>query len=410
MLLILALINFLNYVDRQIIFPMFPVIKASFHVSDFQLGLLGTAFMLVHSLTTLPLGILADRYSRPKIISSGVLFWSVASFASGLSQSFGMLLGIRSLVGIGEASYAPAATAMISDNFPAADRSRAQGVFNIGMFAGGTIGAMLGGVIAYYFTNWRIAFFIVSVPGIVLAFFSLHLRDTARLPHAHGFEKIGNWVRIKNLLKRGAYVWLLIGATLSTFATGAFISWGVVFVVRYKGYNLRDASLILGLSLLVAGILGVYLGSVIADALQKRFASGRAITVALSLIIAGPCMFLGLENSISRFGFLFFFFLGTMFLSFYHGPATAVIHDAVPKSMRATSFALYLLVVHLLGDTFAPAIIGKISDIYSLKAGLEGSTVLVFFGGLMFLIVAYYAQKHGHTTEAETDNDIVYSI
>src|SRR6185369_14928612 len=100
-LLVLTFINLINYVDRQVVFPLFHNIKMEFGVSDFQLGLLGTLFMLVHSLASLPLGILADKFSRKKIIAGGVIFWSVASFAGGLSQSFKTLLGIRSVVGIG---------------------------------------------------------------------------------------------------------------------------------------------------------------------------------------------------------------------------------------------------------------------------------------------------------------------
>ena len=124
MLLVLTTINFLNYIDRQIIFPLFHSLQLEFHVSDFQLGLLGTVFMLVHSLTSVPFGMLADRYSRRAIIFCGVLFWSVTSFLSGLVGSFKGLLGVRSLVGVGEAAYAPAATAMISDNFAESLRAR----------------------------------------------------------------------------------------------------------------------------------------------------------------------------------------------------------------------------------------------------------------------------------------------
>src|SRR5689334_960051 len=104
MLVVLAMINLFNYVDRQVVFPLFHLIKADFRVSDFELGLLGTSFTLVHSIASLPLGMLADKYPRKVIIAGGVLFWSIASFASGLAGNFKTLLGIRSVVGIGEAS------------------------------------------------------------------------------------------------------------------------------------------------------------------------------------------------------------------------------------------------------------------------------------------------------------------
>src|SRR3989304_3386576 len=158
-LVILALVNFVNYIDRQIIFPLFSLIKADFALSDFQLGLLGTVFSIVHALGTLPLGWLADRTSRVKVISYGVLFWSGATFLSGLAGSFRLLLAARALVGVGEAAHPPAAApprgggvdppaprpaaATWSDSFPEEVRARVQGVFNLGMFVGGALGLSL---------------------------------------------------------------------------------------------------------------------------------------------------------------------------------------------------------------------------------------------------------------------------
>ena len=191
-----------------------------------------------------------------------------------------------------------------------------------------------------------------------------------------------------SLFKNPAFVWIMISGTLVTFAGGAYVSWGVEFVSRYKGYNLRDASLILGFTLMAAGVIGVVAGSWIADHLHKRFVWGRSVTVAVSLMIAAPLIYLGLGDINSKFLLFSLFFLGTAFLSFYHGPVSAVIHDVVPKHMRATAIAVYVLVIHLLGDTLAPAIVGKISDNYSLQAGLQFVTLFVFLGGITFLMVS----------------------
>jgi len=379
-LLVLSLINFFNYVDRQVVFSLLHLIKQEFGSTDFQLGLLGTVFMLVHSIASLPLGILADRFSRKAVIVFGAIFWSLTSFATGLATSFKALLGIRSAVGIGEASYAPAATAMISDNFPANLRAQAQGAFNVGMFAGGTIGLMLGGLLAYYFHSWRLAFFIVSIPGFILAVLTLKLKDR-KVIHPGGGK---NW---SVLFKNPAYVWLLVGGIFSTFASGAWISWGIEFVVRYKNYNLRDASMILGVILLVAGIIGVYLGSFLADWLQKKFIWGRSMAVSASHLLAVPFVWLVLEKWSSGIWFFLFFFIGAAFWSFYHGPATAVMHDIVPKKLWSTAFALYILIIHLLGDTLAPAAIGRLSDRYSLLWGMRFTILMIFISGLAFVVM-----------------------
>lgn len=391
---VLALINFFNYIDRQVIFPLFHNIQVAFHVSDAALGFLGTVFMLVHSLTSVPLGVLADKYSRKAIIAGGVAFWSVATFASGLAGSFRALLGIRSAVGVGEASYAPAATAMISDNFPQGVRAQAQGFFSVGMFAGGTVGAMIGGIIAYQH-NWRYAFFIVAIPGIILALLATKIVEKKK---DHDQPKIV----LIDLLTNRALFWVLVSGVFSSFAVGAYVSWGIEFIRRYKHYNLEQASIILGLTMLAAGLLGVFLGSYIADYMQRRMVSGRAFTIGMALVLAAPLMFLGVSRHAGPL-FLFYLFAGTVLLSVYQAPAVAVIHDVVPKHMRATSYAFYLLVVHLLGDTPSPAVVGKLSDMYSLRFGLELMTVFVFLGGLAFFISGYYIEtgKSKIYTDAE---------
>jgi MFS family permease len=399
MLWVLTLINLLNYLDRQVIFPLFGHLKAEFGLTDFHLGILGTAFLLVQSLATFPLGILADRMSRKVIIAGGVALWSAATFASGLAGSFKGLLGIRSVVGIGEASYAPAAVAMITDNFPEETTARVQGVFSVGMLIGGTLGAIIGGLVAYYFNDWRLAFFIVSVPGFILAFSALGLQDT-RVEHHE--PKISLWT----LLRNKAYGWIIISGTLVSFAVGAFITWGVEFISRYKDYNVKDAALILGVGMMIASVIGVMIGSYVADHLYKKYAWGRSIVIAVSLLVSAPLMYFGLEDTTKGL-FLFFFFTGAIFLSVYLGPVTAVLHDVVPKQFRASAFGMYVLFIHLVGESVAPAIIGTISDQSGLRAGLEFATVFVFLSGLTFLPVVYLTHKNNRRVTQGDERPVV---
>lgn len=394
MLWVLTFINLLNYLDRQVIFPLFANIKLEFGLSDFHLGILGTVFLLVQSLATFPMGVLADRYSKKLIVGISVMFWSLATFACGLANSFKSLLGFRSLVGLGEASYAPAAVTMITDNFPEETNSQVQGIFNIGMLVGGTLGAIIGGLVAFYFNNWRLAFFIVSVPGIILAIMAFRLKDT---PVTHNEVK----VPMSSLMKNSAYVWIIISGTLVSFASGAFITWGVEFITRYKDYNVRDAALILGFGMMFASVVGVLIGSYVADKLYKTYAWGRSIVVAVSLIISAPLMYYGLSDT-GQGTFLFFFIIGAIFLSIYLGPVTAVLHDIVPKQFRATAFGMYVLIIHLVGEAFAPAIIGKISDYHGLRFGLEFATIFVFLAGVCFLPVAYITARDHRRAHHQT--------
>jgi MFS family permease len=385
MLWTLTLINLLNYLDRQVIFPLFAHIKLEFGLTDFHLGILGTAFLLVQSLATFPMGILADRFSRKVLIAGSVALWSAATFASGLAGSFKGLLGIRSFVGIGEAGYAPAAVSMITDNFPPETNAQIQGIFSIGMLVGGTLGAIIGGLIAFYFNNWRLAFFIVSVPGFILALLALRMKDT-RVEHNE--PKVSLWT----LLKNQAFIWIIISGTLISFAVGAFITWGVEFITRYQNYNVKDASLILGVGMMIASVVGVVAGSKLADYLHIKYNWGRSMVVAVSLIISAPLMYFGLADT-TKGMFLFFFFTGAIFLSVYLGPVTAVLHDVVPKQFRASAFAMYVLFIHLVGESFAPAIVGSISDAHGLRAGLEFATLFVLLAGIAFLPVAYIIKR-----------------
>src|SRR5947209_5910604 len=171
---ILMLVNFVNYVDRQVIFSLFPAIRHDFALTYEQLGYLATAFTVVLSLSTFPLGMLADRFSRRSVISAGVLFWSLATVFSGLAGSFRSLLTARALVGVGEAAYSPAGAAVLSATFPKGVRARIQGACDLGMFAGGATGIALGGIMAQSF-GWRAAFFFVGIPGLVLGLSAMRL-------------------------------------------------------------------------------------------------------------------------------------------------------------------------------------------------------------------------------------------
>lgn len=385
MLWVLTLINLLNYLDRQVVFPLFGQLKIEFGLTDFHLGILGTMFLLVQSLATFPMGILADRVSRKVIIAGGVFLWSAATFASGLAGSFKALLGIRSVVGIGEASYGPAAVSMITDNFPDEMNAQVQGIFSIGMLIGGTLGAIIGGLVAFYFNNWRLAFFIVSIPGVILALSAFLIKDKRVV---HNEPKVSLW----SLAKNSALAWIIVSGTLVSFAVGAFITWGVEFITRYKDYNVKDASLILGVGMMAASVVGVLAGSYIADYLHKKYHWGRSMVVALSLIISAPLMYFGLADTTKGL-FLIFFLTGAAFLSVYLGPVTAVLHDVVPKQFRASAFGIYVLIIHLIGEAFAPAIIGTISDAHGLRAALEFSTLFVFLAGVAFLPVAWILYK-----------------
>lgn len=318
---ILMLVNFVNYVDRQIIFSLFPAIRHDFGLSFEQLGYLATAFTVVLSVASFPLGMLADRVSKRTVISAGVLFWSAATFFSGLAGSFRSLLAARGLVGVGEAAYHPAGTAMISASFPGEIRARVQGAFDIGMFIGGAVGLALGGVMVQSF-GWRPAFFLVGVPGLFLGLTALRLPGTPVISSRECMP-------LRELFRVPAFIALMLSGWFCSFAGYAYVAWGPDLVQEYKGFSAREAGTSIALAIVVGGTCGIATGAYLSDLMAKVRSWGRAAIVPVGFVLGAPPIYFALRSS-SKLQFTFFFALGAFFLSWYHGPLTATIHDLVP--------------------------------------------------------------------------------
>jgi len=178
---LLALINLLNYIDRNVIYALFEPIKRDLALTDSQLGWLGSAYIFVFSVAALPFGVLSDLRSRRAVIAGGVTVWSAFTFLSGLVNSFGQLFTCRALVGVGEAAYGPAAASLVADYFPARGRAVAMGILSSGIALGGVLGLLLGGHLESHY-GWRVAFMAVGVPGFILAVLVSRLQDPTRTP------------------------------------------------------------------------------------------------------------------------------------------------------------------------------------------------------------------------------------
>ncbi len=385
-LTVLTLINLVNWIDRQIIYPLFPLLKDEFHVSYTQLGGLVAAFSLVHAVGSFGLGCLADRTSRKRVISYGILFWSGATFASGLAGSFRSLLTARALVGAGEAAYVPSANAIISASFPQRIRARVQGVFDLGMFTGGALGLALGGILAQW-VGWRPAFFIVGLPGLVLSLSVVRLPAPPRAPTPQR-------VPVFDLLRVPAYVLVLVSGWFISFAGYSYVIWGTEFVYRYKGFSLSQAGILLGSVSVLAGILGVMTGAVIADRLAAAFSWGRALVPALGFLVSAPFILEALHAP-GKLAVLGLLFGGTFFMTWYHGPVTAIIHDLTPAPAHATAMGLYCLFVNLFATTAASLLTGRIADRYGMFVGMHCAVAAQVIGAFCFFAVIHCVRRQG---------------
>jgi predicted MFS family arabinose efflux permease len=384
-LLILMLVNFVNYVDRQIVFALFPYLRHDFGLTRLQLGTLATSFTVVLSLASFPLGMLADRISRRAVISAGILFWSGATFFSGLASSFRTLLVARGMVGVGEAAYTPAGAAVITAAFPKEVRARVQGSFDVGMFLGGATGISLGGYIAAQF-GWRAAFFMVGIPGVILGLAALRLPESV-------VRVAKESMSLRELLRVPAFLALLVSGFFCSFAGYSYVVWGPD-LVQEKGFTAAQASMALGLTIVLGGMLGIATGAYLSDLLAKLRAWGRAAIVPIGFVLGAPAIYFALHAS-EKIHFLLFFGVGAFFLSWYHGPLTATIHDLVPPRGHATALGFYYLFVNLFSMAIAPMVIGRLADRHDLIYALHVPIVAQLLGAAFFVVVIQCIRHDG---------------
>ncbi len=252
LLAVLALINFVNFADRQVVVPLLPLLRQQMNVTDAQLGSLQTWLLVVLAVASIPCGFLADRWSRTRIITAGVVFWSLATIACGFASSFMLLLVARALIGVGEAAYAPAAQSMISDSFPYQRRAVAQSIFASGMLLGGAAGQAFGGVTGEVH-GWKYTFIIIGLVCMLPALFVIKLPEPPRRPRSEV-------VPIFSLLAVPAYLAMIVAGTCITFASVSLLTWGIDFAVNYKEFSLREASLSIAVVALLSLLLGVLYG------------------------------------------------------------------------------------------------------------------------------------------------------
>ena len=253
LLAVLALINFVNFADRQVVVPLLPLLRQQMSLTDAQLGSLQTWLLVVLAVASIPGGFLADRFSRTQIIIAGVAFWSLATIACGFASSFMLLLVARAAIGVGEAAYAPAAQSMISDSFPYQRRAMSQSIFASGMLLGGAAGLAFGGIMAEAY-GWKFTFIIVGLVCFIPGLFLLKLSDPPRRPRSEV-------VPLSSLLSVPAYLAMIVAGTLITFASVSLLTWGTDFAVNYKEFSLREAALSLALVALLSLLLGVLAGA-----------------------------------------------------------------------------------------------------------------------------------------------------
>ncbi|HEX4150463.1 MAG TPA: MFS transporter [Pirellulales bacterium] len=401
-LALLLAINLFNYIDRYILSAALSKIKVDFFgVGDanakFWLGTLTTAFLVSYMLGAPWFGWLADRASRWTLIGGAVFVWSLASGASGLSIYFGfnMLLVTRMFVGIGEAAYGPTAPALISDMYPIERRGQVLSWFYMAIPVGSALGYAFGGQIAEHW-HWSWAFYLVVPPGLLLAVACFLMRDPQRgaSESRPTVVRHANWGDYVTLLRTPSYVLNTLGMTAMTFALGGVAAWMPDYIHDYRQYGtLGHVSLVFGAITAVSGLVATLLGGLVGDKLSKRWPGAYFLVSGCGLLLAFPCFLLVLHVSFPWAWF--WIFLCEFCLFFNTGPANTILANVTHPAVRATGFALNILVIHLLGDAISPPLIGLLSDRHGgdMNVAFRAVSVAILVGAVFWLWGARYLQR-----------------
>jgi MFS transporter, Spinster family, sphingosine-1-phosphate transporter len=408
-LLLLLAINLFNYIDRQILAALEPDIRATFFAADdvhamTKTGLLGDAFFVTYMISAPILGLLADRFSRWIIVGSAVILWSLASGASGLAATFGILFATRILVGIGEGGYGPAAPTIISDLFPIQTRGRVMAVFYTAIPVGSALGYVIGGLVGAHM-GWRWAFYLVTPPGILLGLLCFLQRDPRIGAQQRGQESSRRSLRdYVKLFRTRSYLINCVAQTLMTFVTGGLGFW-VPAYLRYRDQSPAVGMTIFGLITVVAGLVSTLLGGVIADKLRSRIPGSYFWVSGIGMLIACPIFIVALYIPfpaawIAMFLAIFFLFLNT-------GPSNTALANVSLPAVRATAFAANIFVIHAFGDVQAFWLLGYIGGHTNMHVAFLFVSAIIFLSGLVWLFGVKYLAADTAAVESQTGSVIL---
>ncbi|GFO69846.1 MFS transporter [Geomonas limicola] len=396
---LLLAVNLLNYIDRQVLFAVFPLLKADLNLSDTALGFLGSAFMLSYMMLAPLFGWLGDHWSRVKLAASGLVVWSLATALAGLAPGYRTLLAARATVGVGEASFGTVSPGLIADYFPKERRGEILSWFYVAIPVGSALGYLLGGILGEKF-GWHAAFLMVGLPGLALALPIALLRTPPRTPaaSAHGAPDSGTDLPAEgsgsylDLFRNRSFVFNTLAMAAMTFAIGGLAQWIPSFLNRTHGLNVAKGNTLFGGITVLAGILGTLAGGWLGDRWQKKSPAGYLHVSGWGFLIGTPFAAWAIlaPDLKSCLGAIF---VAEFFLFLNTGPLNTVIINVTPPTMRAMAFAVNIFFIHALGDAFSPSILGWLSDLWNLRSALLITPLAMALSGVLCFACGRFVVK-----------------
>jgi len=390
--ILLFLLYMFDYIDRVVVTSMFSMIERDLGKKKKKSGLLISAVYWSIVLLTFPVSILIDRWSRSKTIGIMAIVWSLATALCALTGNFMQLFLARTLIGVGEAGYAPGGAAMISGLYPQNTRAKMMGLWNASIPPGTGLGILLGGLIASHW-GWRHAFGLVALPGLFVAIAFLFVKDykTIDLSHSvNGNNKVKMTIKdiFNHFISKPSLIYTYFGMTAVVFVTTSLITWLSSYfeVTRHltPGEAGKLTSSVMGLA-----IIGAPLGGYLADRWRKTNVKARLLFPTVSTFLAAIFLYAALYLATGTIQYILFLCMGIM-ITMFISAAAAVTQDVIHAGMRAMSYAIAVVIQNLLGASMAPIVIGNIYDNYDISTAFSILPIVLVFGAVLF----YAGSRH----------------
>lgn len=395
-------INIFNYIDRQILSAVEPEIRRTFFPPNdlnamAKTGALGMVFLVTYMISAPLLGWLSDRFSRWVVIGTCVILWSLASGASGLAATFGILVATRIFIGIGEGGYGPAAPALLSDLYPLKNRGRILSIFCLAIPVGSALGYVFGGLVNIHL-GWRWAFYLVTPPGLLLGLLCFWQRDSRAAVSARTRRPRPSWDSYRTLFRTRSFVINTFATAAMTFAIGGLGFWTPAYL-QYRGQP-QSATIVFGGVIVGAGLISTLVGGWLGDRLQPKFPGAYFLVSGAGMVLAFPLFVAMLYTPFPVAWFLMF---ASIFLIFLNtGPSNAALANVSHPSIRASAFAVNILIIHALGDVPAFPTIGYIGGHANMNVAFLVVSGMMLLAGLLWLAGMRYLPADTAAVETAT--------
>ena len=393
---LLFLLYMFDYIDRSIVTSMFTSIERDWGITHTQSGMLMSAVYWAIVILTFPVSLLVDRWSRTKTIGLMAILWSLATALCALTGNYVQLFMARLLIGVGEAGYAPGGSAMISGLYPIEKRSKMMGIWNASIPLGTAIGVLLGGIIATKW-GWRHAFGLVAFPGFIVAIMFLFVKDYKTVDLSF-VDKSANRIRmerkdiIREFLSKPSIIYTYFAIAAVVFVTTSLITWLATYFQSVNQLPQAKAGTMAS-AVMVLALVGAPLGGILTDRWRKTRINARLLLPMLSSLLSAVLLFLALNVFHGIAQYVVFLLMGITIMMFISG-ASAVTQDVIHPGLRATSYAIAVVVQNLLGSSMAPLVVGKIYDSSSnIRTALAILPLVLVLGAVLFYLGSRYYGK-----------------